>query len=65
MQKLMFPKMQFCNLPTAARIVFNVSTNDGPAGWAGLNLFTYQRELKSGQMTLKLWPGECTADMVR
>ena len=63
-QKLVFENVAFRDLPTATRVVFNVYTKEGPAGWAGLNLFTYQRELKMGAIVLKMWPGECTADMV-
>ncbi len=58
-------KIKLRDIPVATRIVFNVTTKDGPVGWAGLNLFTYQRQLKSGSVVLKMWPGECTAEMVR
>lgn len=63
-QRLAF-RIQCRDMPVATRIVFNVSTKDGPVGWAGLNLFTYQRQLKSGAVVLKMWPGDCTAEMVR
>ncbi len=58
-------RIKLHDIPVATRIIFNVATKDGPVGWAGLNLFTYQRQLKMGSVVLKMWPGECSAEMVR
>ena len=63
-QRLTF-RIKLRDIPVATRVIFNVATKDGPVGWAGLNLFTYQRQLKSGAVVLKMWPGECTAEMVK
>jgi hypothetical protein len=64
-QRLEFD-VAFCDLPIATRVVFRVVTKEGVACfWAGINLFTYQRELRTGAVLLKMWTGECTDEMVR
>jgi len=58
--------IRFCNLPTATRIIFKVSYDDGKegtrAGWAGCSAFTYDNALRNGKLTLKMWPGDVTPE---
>lgn len=54
--------VQICNLPVAARVIFNVAYKDGtPIGWAGCNAFDFQHQLISGSISLQLWPGSCNS----
>ena len=47
-------------LPRATRIIFTLLA-DGrePIAWAGMQLFTYAKQLTTGGAQLKLWPGGC------
>jgi Phosphoinositide 3-kinase family, accessory domain (PIK domain)/Phosphatidylinositol 3- and 4-kinase/Phosphoinositide 3-kinase C2 len=57
--------VRFCNLPLAARVIFNVTYKDGsPVGWAGCNVFTAQQVLRSGTLILPLWPGKLTPENI-
>jgi hypothetical protein len=57
--------MRYCNLPLAARVIFNVTYRDGsPVGWAGCNVFTAQQVLRSGTLVLPLWPGRLTPENI-
>lgn len=53
------PRIRFCDLPLATKIMFQVSYSDGTVvGWAGCKLLGRDKMLQAGKITLKLWPGE-------
>lgn len=53
-----------CHLPRASRIIFTVTANGTPVAWAGCPLFKFDKQLRAGVMTLKLWNGECPTPTV-
>lgn len=57
--------MSFSQLPQGCRIIFNLySKNNHPVGWCGLTLFNFDQTLKTGELQLHLWDGECPSPSV-
>lgn len=57
-QWLMAP-ISYYNVPLACRIMFKVAYSDGTLiGWAGLPLFSYDHEMRTGKVRLRLFETE-------
>jgi len=52
--------VSFAQLPRATRIILQLrSKHKHPIGWVGCNLFAFDHQLRTGNVKLQLWPGEC------
>ena len=50
--------LELSNLPLVARLIFQVWHKSGrPAGWAACHLFDWDKKLKAGPQTLRLFEG--------
>jgi hypothetical protein len=72
MQRLEIPDLKLCNLPKETRLCITVygtkqykdwdkseaipGKNDYALGWVNVQLFNYRGALKTGKVSLKLWP---------
>jgi len=50
-------------LPRGVRIIFTVIVNGEETAWAGMTLFQYNKLMRAGTQSLRLWPGPCPTSM--
>jgi len=59
--------LKLCDLPRATKLSFtvysvargkNIKKDREPVGWVNYLIYNYKHELRTGKVSLKLWPGE-------